>query len=176
MAISQRCSQKNGITRSNIMPAVEPAEEVSRPDSLSFEGSSLFAAVQSGFGGGQDRPLRSLGSLALRADAVYSLVDVLASVALLLGLKISERKSQSFPLGLYKVENLASIAISFLLFVTAYEILMEAMRGEVAPASCQGSALFAVAAVVPLPSIRQLSDSDRESTTARPALSPMASA
>ena len=48
------------------------------------------------------------GSLALRADAVHSLVDVLASVALILGLKISERKSQSFPLGLYKVENLAS--------------------------------------------------------------------
>ena len=52
------------------------------------------------------------GSLALRADAVHTLVDVLASLALILGLKISERKSQSFPLGLYKVENLASIAIS----------------------------------------------------------------
>jgi len=60
------------------------------------------------------------GSLALRADAVHSLVDVLASAALILGLKISERKSESFPLGLYKVENLASIAISFLLFATAY--------------------------------------------------------
>ena len=38
------------------------------------------------------------GSLALRADAVHSLVDVLASVALILGLKISERKSESFPI------------------------------------------------------------------------------
>ena len=70
------------------------------------------------------------GSLALRADAVHSLVDVLASVALTLGLKISERKSESFPLGLYKVENLASIAISFLLFATAYEIILEAAQGE----------------------------------------------
>jgi hypothetical protein len=42
-------------------------------------------------------------------------VDVLASLALILGLKISVRKDDSFLLGLYKVENenMASIAISF---------------------------------------------------------------
>lgn len=91
------------------------------------------------------------GSLALRADAVHSLVDVLASVALILGLKISERKSQSFPLGLYKVENLASIAISFLLFVTAYEIFMEAVLGEAEPMPYPGFVLYVVAAIIPLP-------------------------
>lgn len=91
------------------------------------------------------------GSLALRADAVHSLVDVLASVALILGLKISERKSQSFPLGLYKVENLASIAISFLLFATAYEIFMEAVLGEAEPMPYPGFVLYAVAAIIPLP-------------------------
>ena len=91
------------------------------------------------------------GSLALRADAVHSLVDVLASVALILGLKISERKSESFPLGLYKVENLASIAISFLLFATAYEIILEAAQGGVEPSHYQGYVLYAVAAFVPLP-------------------------
>ncbi len=91
------------------------------------------------------------GSLALRADAVHSLVDVLASVALILGLKISEKKSRSFPLGLYKVENLASIAISFLLFVTAYEIFMEAVLGEAEPAHFPGFVLYFVAAIIPLP-------------------------
>jgi cation diffusion facilitator family transporter len=91
------------------------------------------------------------GSLALRADAVHSLVDVLASVALILGLKISERRSQSFPLGLYKVENLASIAISFLLFVTAYEIFLEAVRGDASPIHYQGVVLYSVAAIIPLP-------------------------
>ncbi|MCU0637621.1 MAG: cation diffusion facilitator family transporter [Methanothrix sp.] len=91
------------------------------------------------------------GSLALRADAVHSLVDVLASVALILGLKISERKSEGFPLGLYKVENLASIAISFLLFATAYEIILEAAEGGVQPDLYQGYVLYAVAAIVPLP-------------------------
>jgi len=91
------------------------------------------------------------GSLALQADAVHTLIDVLASLALIIGLKISEKRSQSFPLGLYKVENLASIAISILLFVTAYEIILEAMQGDVEPVHYQGFVLYAVAAVIPLP-------------------------
>lgn len=91
------------------------------------------------------------GSLALQADAIHSTVDVMASLALILGVKISERKSESFPLGLYKVENLASIAISFLLFLTAYEIVLEAVRGEAMPISYQGWVLYAVAAIIPLP-------------------------
>ncbi len=91
------------------------------------------------------------GSLALRADAIHSTMDVLASLALILGVKISERKSEGFPLGLYKVENLASIAISFLLFLTAYEIVLEAVRGEAAPINYQGWLLYAVAAIIPLP-------------------------
>ena len=91
------------------------------------------------------------GSLALRADAVHSTVDVLASLALILGVKISERKSESFPLGLYKVENLASIVISFLLFLTAYEIIIEAVRGDAVLISYQGWVLYAVAAIIPLP-------------------------
>lgn len=91
------------------------------------------------------------GSLALRADAIHSTVDVMASLALILGVKISERKSESFPLGLYKVENLASIAISFLLFLTAYEIVLEAVRGEALPINYQGWVLYAVAAIIPLP-------------------------
>lgn len=91
------------------------------------------------------------GSLALRADAVHTMVDVLASLALILGIEISERKSQSFPLGLYKVENLASIAISFLLFATAYEIVLEAVLGEAEPTHYPGFVLYAVAAIIPLP-------------------------
>ena len=91
------------------------------------------------------------GSLALRADAVHSTVDVLASLALILGVKISERKSESFPLGLYKVENLASIVISFLIFLTAYEIIIEAVRGDAVLISYQGWVLYAVAAIIPLP-------------------------
>ncbi len=42
------------------------------------------------------------GSLALRADAIHSGVDVVGSVALIIGLAISNRKSKNFPYGLYK--------------------------------------------------------------------------
>ena len=78
-------------------------------------------------------------------------MDVLASLALILGLKISEKKSDSFPLGLYKVENLASIVISFLLFLTAFEIVSEAVRGDVGQIHYQGWVIYAVAAIIPLP-------------------------
>jgi cation diffusion facilitator family transporter len=62
------------------------------------------------------------GSLALRADALHSVVDVLASLAVLAGLVISGRKAKNFPYGLYKVENLVALAISLLLFVVSYEL------------------------------------------------------
>jgi cation diffusion facilitator family transporter len=70
------------------------------------------------------------GSLALRADAIHSLVDVFGSLALIMGLVISSKKSSSFPYGLYKVENVVSIIISLLLFLTAYDIVREALTAE----------------------------------------------
>jgi cation diffusion facilitator family transporter len=69
------------------------------------------------------------GSLALRADAIHSMVDVFASVAVLFGVVISGRRSRTFPYGLYKVENVVSVIIAVLLFFTAYEILREAAVG-----------------------------------------------
>jgi cation diffusion facilitator family transporter len=93
------------------------------------------------------------GSLALRADAVHSLVDVFASTALILGLAISSRKSESFPYGLYKVENMVSVIISLLLFLTAYEIALEAIKGGHAAVSYGGWVLVAAAALIPVPFI-----------------------
>jgi cation diffusion facilitator family transporter len=93
------------------------------------------------------------GSLSLRADAVHSMVDVFASLALILGLIISSRKSKDFPYGLYKVENVVSVVISILLFLTAYEIAVAAARGGLAPLSYRGWLLAAVAALVPVPFI-----------------------
>jgi cation diffusion facilitator family transporter len=93
------------------------------------------------------------GSLSLRADAVHSMVDVFASLALILGLIISSRKSKDFPYGLYKVENVVSVVISILLFLTAYEIAVAAVRGGLAPLSYRGWLLAAVAALVPVPFI-----------------------
>ncbi|WP_305066763.1 cation diffusion facilitator family transporter [Methanoculleus sp.] len=91
------------------------------------------------------------GSLALRADAIHSLVDVFASTALILGLVISARKTPKFPYGLYKVENIVSVLISLLLFLTAYEIVREAIAGNGAAASYSPLVLAAVAALIPVP-------------------------
>jgi len=91
------------------------------------------------------------GSLSLRADAVHSLVDVFASIALILGLAISSRKSKSFPYGLYKVENIVSIIISLLLFLSAYEIALEALKGNLVAINYEGRVLLAVAALIPIP-------------------------
>jgi len=78
------------------------------------------------------------GSLALRADSIHSLVDVFGSIALILGIVISGRKSKRFPYGLYKVENVVSVIISLLLFLTAYEIVQEAITSETLPIAYSG--------------------------------------
>ena len=91
------------------------------------------------------------GSLALRADAIHSLVDVFGSVALILGLVISGRKSKEFPYGLYKVENVVSVVISLLLFLTAYEIARQAVTGGTRATLHAGWVLGAVGALVLVP-------------------------
>jgi cation diffusion facilitator family transporter len=68
------------------------------------------------------------GSLALRADAIHSSVDIFGSIALIIGLAIANRKSSRFPYGLYKVENVVTVIISVLLFVSVYEIIVEAVK------------------------------------------------
>jgi cation diffusion facilitator family transporter len=92
------------------------------------------------------------GSLAVAAEMVHNLVDLVASVAVLAGVKISERESRHFPYGLYKVENVVAVGVAFLIFFTGYEIAQEALRGEGAPATVNGWMLAGVAlsAVIPL--------------------------
>lgn len=68
------------------------------------------------------------GSLALAASATDSAVDIFASLAVLVGLLVSKRKTEAFPLGLYKVENLVSIVIALLIFFAGYEIAGQALR------------------------------------------------
>lgn len=67
------------------------------------------------------------GSLALVASATDSAIDIFSSVAVLIGLVISKRKTKTFPFGLYKVENLVSIVIAVLIFFAGYEIAKEAL-------------------------------------------------
>jgi cation diffusion facilitator family transporter len=66
-------------------------------------------------------------SVAAGAETVHNLVDLLTAVAVLIGLKLSTRKSESFPYGLYKVENIITVALAVMILVTAYEIAKDAI-------------------------------------------------
>jgi len=84
------------------------------------------------------------GSLAVAAETIHNLVDLLASVAVLVGINLSERKSRAFPYGLYKVENVVAVGVAILIFFTGYEIAREAIFAEAAPATVNGWMLAGV--------------------------------
>ncbi|PMP62993.1 MAG: cation transporter [Sulfurihydrogenibium sp.] len=65
-------------------------------------------------------------SLGLIAEAIHSFSDLVASIISFIGVKLSAKKSKDFPYGLYKLENVAALIISFFLFFAAYEIIKEA--------------------------------------------------
>ncbi len=65
------------------------------------------------------------GSIALKAEAFHTFADFIASLTVFAGLKIAKRKTKSFPYGLYKIENLMSVIISFVILYTGYEIVLD---------------------------------------------------
>jgi cation diffusion facilitator family transporter len=91
------------------------------------------------------------GSLALAASATDSAVDIFGSLAVLVGLVISKRKTRAFPFGLYKVENVVSIIIAVLILVAGYEIAKEAIVGPTGPVTTEWWMLLAVGLTVIVP-------------------------
>ena len=91
------------------------------------------------------------GSLSVKADAINSFIDVFVSLLLLAGIWLSSLKSSKFPYGLYKVENLISIVISLLVFLTAWEVFTSALFGEKSELVLSGWFLFAVFALAFVP-------------------------
>jgi len=92
------------------------------------------------------------GSLALRAETAHNALDLTASVSVIIGLALAERRSKAFPYGLYKVENVVSVFIALAMFFTAYEVAREALLSghrtvDVRPLMLLG---VAVAAAIPL--------------------------
>lgn len=73
------------------------------------------------------------GSLAVTASAIDSATDCIASLILYIGLKLSARKTLSFPLGLYKIENLLSVTVAFFIFFAGYEIARHAFSPAASP-------------------------------------------
>ncbi|MGV1098945.1 cation diffusion facilitator family transporter [Thiovibrio sp. JS02] len=70
------------------------------------------------------------GSLAIRADAVHSFSDIISSIIILLGIRMSRRSSPAFPYGLYKLENLVALGSSLLILLAGYEICREVFQGS----------------------------------------------
>jgi cation diffusion facilitator family transporter len=94
--------------------------------------------------------LRS-ASLAVTAELVHNVVDLLSAIAVLAGLKLAVRRSRAFPYGLYKVENLVAAGLAVMVFVTGYEVLRHALWLGAAPVSVDGWMLATLVATAILP-------------------------
>jgi len=70
------------------------------------------------------------GSIAVEAEMIHNVVDLLTAIGVLVGLKLATRKTKAFPYGLYKVENVVTVVLSVMTFVTAYEIARDALFAE----------------------------------------------
>lgn len=92
------------------------------------------------------------GSLAVEAEMIHNLVDLLTAVAVLIGLKLSTRKPKAFPYGLYKLENVVAVVLAVMIFFTAYEIARDALLEPTRLATIDPWMLggVVVAAVIPL--------------------------
>jgi cation diffusion facilitator family transporter len=92
------------------------------------------------------------GSLAVEAELVHNLVDLLTAIGVLVGLKLAARKSKAFPYGLYKLENVITVVLAGMIFFTAYEIVRDALFQPARPATVNLWMLggVVVAAVIPL--------------------------
>lgn len=74
------------------------------------------------------------GSVALIADSIHSFSDIFASLAVYIGLKLSQRKpNQKFPYGYYKAETMASLIIAVVIVMSGLEIIMESVEGIINP-------------------------------------------
>jgi len=67
-------------------------------------------------------------SLAITAGAIDSGTDSVASLAVFIGVLLSTRKTRTFPLGLYKIENLISVVVAIFIFFAGYEVLRHIMQ------------------------------------------------
>ncbi|HJH32313.1 MAG TPA: cation diffusion facilitator family transporter [Methanosarcinaceae archaeon] len=68
------------------------------------------------------------GSAVLIADAVHTSLDVFTSLAVWVGLKLSQKGSgEEFPYGYYKAENLIALFVSIMILLSGVELVREAL-------------------------------------------------
>ena len=91
------------------------------------------------------------GSLAVTAELLHNFSDLATAIVLVIGLKIAQRRSRSFPYGLYKVENLVAAGISIAIFFTAYEIVTNVIVEDARPPKVDVWMLFSLMISMALP-------------------------
>jgi len=94
---------------------------------------------------------RASGSLAVEAEMIHNLVDFLTAVGVLIGLKLATRTSKAFPYGLYKIENVVSVGLGVMTFVTAYEIARDAILADAGVATVNAWMLTGVVVATAIP-------------------------
>ncbi len=67
------------------------------------------------------------GSAALIADGIHSVADFAAALSVYAGIVIANMHLKGFPYGLYKVENMISLASAFAIFFAGYEIARDVL-------------------------------------------------
>ena len=87
------------------------------------------------------------GSVALQADAINSLADILASVLVWSGLKLANRDpDEKFPFGYYRAETLASLTVAVMVSLTGVGIIWESAFAVFNPEPIEQALLPLVAA------------------------------
>lgn len=104
-------------------PQTQSELKSARSRALISIGVNIFLATVKGVAGVLS------GSTALLGDAIHSGTDVLASMAAFIGLWVAGRNHPSFPYGLYKAENVATLVTSIAVILAAYEIGRQALLG-----------------------------------------------
>ena len=97
------------------------------------------------------------GSTVLLADAVHTGLDIFASLAVWVGLKISLKSSgEHFPYGYYKAENIVALFVSLLILLSGVELLKEGFASVKTPQELEfqglalATAVFSVLAIYAL--------------------------
>ena len=95
------------------------------------------------------------GSIGIRADAVHSMLDLIAVIVAFVGIRISDRPAdRRHPYGHGKAENISSVLVAGLIFIAAGTIVYEAIKRLIAGAALEligiGIGVTAVAIVINL--------------------------
>ncbi|MBM7839866.1 cation diffusion facilitator family transporter [Alkalihalobacillus xiaoxiensis] len=68
------------------------------------------------------------GSIALRADGFNNVTDIVVSIAVLIGLRVSQKPpDKDHPYGHWKAESIAALIASFIIMVVGIQVLIDAI-------------------------------------------------